>query len=426
MFDKILIANRGEIACRIIRTCKDIGVKTVCIAEAADQSAQHFIMGDEGYVIDSYLNQDSILDVIKKSGAQAVHPGYGFLSENGGFAAAVAKAGAVFIGPPPEAIESMGSKSQAKHIAEKNGIPTIPGYHGDLQDSQALIEQAEAIGFPILIKASFGGGGKGMRLVNSVAEFQPALEGAQREAQKAFAKSEVILEKYLVNPRHIEVQILADKQGTVHAIGDRDCSLQRRYQKVVEEAPAFGVPDETRGAMHAAAVSLARAVGYEGAGTVEFLLAEDGAFYFLEMNTRLQVEHPVTEEVFGLDLVLEQLKIASGEKLVWDESLPQGHAIEVRLYAEDPDQGFLPTVGKIKKLDFPLLERVDTGYVPGDQITINYDPMLGKLIVHGETRQQAYQSLQQALEQTEISGLKTNVVFFAASDFHSRGIPESS
>ncbi|GGB37293.1 3-methylcrotonyl-CoA carboxylase subunit alpha [Tistrella bauzanensis] len=425
MFGKVLIANRGEIACRVIRTCRRLGIATVAVYSEADRDAAHVEMADEAVLIgpaparESYLKADRILEAAKATGAEAVHPGYGFLSENDGFAEACAAAGIVFIGPPADAIRAMGSKSAAKRIMEAAGVPLVPGYHGEDQDEALLLAEARRIGWPVLIKATAGGGGKGMRAVMSEAEFAGALAGAKREAASSFGDDRVLIEKYLLTPRHIEIQVFADQSGRAVYLFERDCSIQRRHQKVVEEAPAPGMDPETRAAMGDAAVKAAQAIGYVGAGTVEFIVdasAEGaGAFYFMEMNTRLQVEHPVTEAITGQDLVEWQLKVADGEPLplAQDQLAIDGHAIEVRLYAEDPDGDFLPATGRLAHLVPPEGEgvRVDSGVRAGDEVSIHYDPMIAKLIVHAPDRGQAIVKLRRALGTYEVAGLKTNLAF---------------
>lgn len=421
MFNKILIANRGEISCRVTRTAQRLGIKTVAVYSDADATALHVQLADEAVRLgpapsrESYLCIDKIIAAAKLTGAEAIHPGYGFLSENAGFAEACREAGLVFIGPSPEAIISMGSKSGAKALMEKAGVPLIPGYHGDMQDGEFLLAQARSIGFPVLLKASAGGGGKGMREVHEEKEFFEALHAAQREASSSFNDDRMLIEKLLVEPRHVEVQVLADRQGNAAYVFDRDCSIQRRHQKVVEEAPAPGLSDELRRAMGEAAVRAAKAIAYEGAGTLEFLVDKHGKFFFMEMNTRLQVEHPVSELISGLDLVEQQLRVASGEALTFtQESLQaRGHAIEVRLYAEDPAGGFLPSTGTLRKFSMPTAEgvRVDTGYRSGDTVSVFYDPMMAKVIAWGETRTQAIARLHSALQQVEIAGVKHNTGF---------------
>ena len=422
MFERVLIANRGEIACRVIRTCRRLGIHTVAVYSEADQGAQHVRLADEAWPIggprpaDSYLRIDAILDVAKKSGAQAVHPGYGFLSENTEFSRACLAAGIVFIGPDPDSIEAMGSKSAAKQLMGKHDVPLVPGYSGDNQDNTFLAEQAHQVGYPLIIKPSAGGGGKGMQVVRSDAEFPEALATAQRVAAAAFGDASMLLERYVEHPRHIEFQIFGDRHGNVIHLGERECSAQRRYQKVLEETPSLFLTSEKRAAMGAAAVAAARAVNYVGAGTVEFIVGPAGDFHFMEMNTRLQVEHPVTELTHGVDLVEWQLRIADGEPLplTQDEVVSHGHAIEVRLYAEDPDQHFLPGSGKLQTLRLPTPSehvRLDGGVVEGDTVTIFYDPMIAKMIVYDRNRTQALQRMREALAACEIIGPKSNIGF---------------
>ncbi len=422
MFTKILIANRGEIACRVIRTARRMGIATVAVYSEADANARHVRMADEAVLIgpaaarDSYLKADRILDAAKRTGAEAVHPGYGFLSENEGFAEACAAAGIVFVGPPVAAIRAMGSKSAAKALMAKAGVPLTPGYHGDDQDPAHLQREADAIGYPVLIKASAGGGGKGMRRVDRADEFAAALVSCQREARNAFGDDRVLVEKYVLKPRHIEIQVFGDTHGRVVHLFERDCSVQRRHQKVLEEAPAPGMTSARRAAMGQAAVEAAKAVDYVGAGTVEFIANQDGSFYFMEMNTRLQVEHPVTEMITGLDLVEWQLRVAAGEPLpmTQDELAIDGHALEARIYAEDPDKGFLPSTGRLTHLVPPRDSdhvRVDTGVEQGDEITPFYDPMIAKLIVHGADRPQALARMRRALAAYRIVGVGNNVEF---------------
>ena len=432
MFSKILIANRGEIACRVARTAKRLGIGVVAVYSEADANARHVSLADEAWCIgpaaakDSYLRGDAILEVAKRSGAQAIHPGYGFLSENADFAAACAKAGVVFIGPPADAIRAMGSKSAAKSLMEKASVPLVPGYHGDLQEPAFLQAEADKIGYPVLIKASAGGGGKGMRVVEKGADFAAALASCQREAKASFGDDRVLVEKYLSRPRHIEIQVFADTQGDCVSLFERDCSVQRRHQKVLEEAPAPGMSPARRKAMGDAAVAAAKAVGYVGAGTVEFIANQDGSFYFMEMNTRLQVEHPVTEMVTGLDLVQWQLQVASGEPLPLKQAQLQihGHSIEARVYAENPGKGFLPSTGTLKHLrapqavefevpvgSAPAAVRVDSGVREGDTISPYYDPMIAKLITWGETRQIALARMATALAEFEVVGVATNIEF---------------
>ncbi|HEV8390507.1 MAG TPA: acetyl/propionyl/methylcrotonyl-CoA carboxylase subunit alpha [Dongiaceae bacterium] len=421
MFRKILIANRGEIACRIMRTAKRLGIGTVAVYSEADAGALHVEMADEAILLgpapaaQSYLAIDKVIAAAVATGAEAIHPGYGFLSENARFAEACAKVGVTFIGPPAGAIHAMGSKSESKLLMEKARVPLVPGYHGAEQADSHLIAEAMRIGFPVLIKASAGGGGKGMRIVRAEHELPPAIEGARREAKSAFGDERLLIEKYLERPRHVEVQVFADAHGNAVYIHDRDCSIQRRHQKVIEEAPAPGLSDETRRRMGEAAVAAAKAVAYVGAGTVEFLY-DNGAFYFIEMNTRLQVEHPVTEMIAGLDLVEWQLRVASGETLPEGQAelSRYGHAMEVRLYAEDPAKGFLPATGRIAHLAWPSAAsnlRIDSGVRAGDAISTYYDPMIAKVIAWGEDRTAAAQRLRRALMETEIAGLATNAGF---------------
>ena len=422
MFNKILIANRGEIACRVIKTARRMGIRTVAVYSEADANARHVRLADEAVCIgpaaarESYLVADKILAAALQTGAQAVHPGYGFLSENANFADTCAQAGVIFIGPPASAIRAMGSKSAAKTLMEKAGVPLTPGYHGDNQEPGFLAAQAEKIGYPVLIKASAGGGGKGMRRVDAAADFEASLASCKREAINAFNNEHVLIEKYVLQPRHIEIQVFGDSLGHCVYLFERDCSVQRRHQKVLEEAPAPGMTPERRAAMGTAAVNAALAVGYVGAGTVEFITHQDGSFYFMEMNTRLQVEHPVTEMVTGLDLVEWQLRVASGEPLplAQEQLLLTGHAIEARIYAEDPDKGFLPSTGRLSHLLPPAASvhvRVDTGVEQGDEITPHYDPMIAKLIVWDVDRTQALARMRQALAEYQIVGVANNVAF---------------
>jgi 3-methylcrotonyl-CoA carboxylase alpha subunit len=420
MFAKVLIANRGEIACRVIRTARRLGIATVAVYSEADREALHVALADEAVAIGaaapqhSYLNIPRLIAAARGSGAEAIHPGYGFLSENADFAEACIAGGIAFIGPPPPAIRAMGSKAAAKALMQTAGVPIVPGYHGDDQDPARLLAEAEKTGFPVLIKASSGGGGRGMRIVEDKAGFAAALDGARREAKGAFGDDRVLLERYLERPRHIEIQIFADRNGNVVHLFERDCSVQRRYQKVVEEAPAPGLGPEMRQAMGEAAVAAARAVGYVGAGTVEFIV-EGEKFYFMEMNTRLQVEHPVTEAVTGTDLVEWQLRVAAGEKFsrAQHDIARRGHAIEVRLYAENPERGFLPATGTLHRLRLPPpeLARVDTGVREGDAVTPFYDPLIAKIIVRGRDRAAALTRLSRALAATAILGPATNLGF---------------
>lgn len=420
MFESLLIANRGEIAVRVIRTARRMGIRTIAVYSDADAGALHVEQADRavrigpGPVVESYLNQEVLLKAIADSGARAVHPGYGFLSENPDFATAVADIGAVFVGPSPAAIRAMGSKIEAKRLVAAAGTPVVPGYEGADQSPGALAEHATEVGFPLLIKASMGGGGRGMRIVSERREFDEALAAAKREAAASFGDDTMLLERYLTAPKHIEIQILADNTGRTLSLFERDCSVQRRHQKVIEEAPAPGVDTAIRGAMGKAAIRAARAVGYVGAGTVEFV-AEDGEFYFLEMNTRLQVEHPVTEAVTGLDLVEWQLRIAAGEALPFDQGDLgiDGHAVEARIYAENPRRNFLPSTGTLHRVSFPDAVRVDSGVRTGAQVSAHYDPMMAKVIAHGADREQAVAALRSALRETEIAGVEHNVAWLA-------------
>jgi 3-methylcrotonyl-CoA carboxylase alpha subunit len=435
MFTKILIANRGEIACRVAATARRMGIKTVAVYSEADANAKHVAVCDEAVLIgpaaakESYLCGDKIIAVAKATGAQAIHPGYGFLSENADFADACAEAGLVFIGPPASAMRAMGSKSAAKSLMEKANVPLVPGYHGEQQDADFLHGQADKIGYPVLLKASAGGGGKGMRVIENSAQFKDALASCKREAISSFGDDKVLAEKYLQRPRHIEIQVFADTLGNCIYLFERDCSVQRRHQKVLEEAPAPNMPAERRAAMGEAAVAAARAAGYVGAGTVEFIANQDGTFYFMEMNTRLQVEHPVTEMITGTDLVEWQLRVAAGEPLPKQqhELAINGHAIEARIYAENPEKGFLPSIGTLRHLGTPgavsfelggaasgaapAAVRIDSGVRAGDAISPFYDPMIAKLIVWGADRKQALARMAQALAQYQIVGLNTNIAF---------------
>jgi 3-methylcrotonyl-CoA carboxylase alpha subunit len=428
VFGKLLIANRGEIACRIMRTARRLGIATVAVYSEADRDALHVRSADEAVAIGpaparaSYLNIDAIIDAARASGAEAVHPGYGFLSENPDFAEVCAAAGIVFVGPPAAAIRAMGSKAAAKALMARHGLPLVPGYHGDQQQPARLFDEATRLGFPVLIKASAGGGGRGMRVVEKAEAFLPALESARREATSAFGDDRVLLERYLARPRHIEVQVFADSHGNFVHLFERDCSIQRRYQKVVEEAPAPGLDAEQRREMGQAAITAARAVGYVGAGTVEFITEGEDAFYFMEMNTRLQVEHSVTEAVTGQDLVEWQLRVAAGEPLplAQQELACHGHAIEARLYAEDPERNFLPQTGVLHGLRLAPadLARVDAGVAEGDAVTPHYDPMLAKIIVHGDDRAAALRRLRRALAATAVLGVTTNLGFLARLAAH--------
>ena len=417
MFSKILIANRGEIACRIIRTAHRMGIATVAVYSTADANAPHVRMAGEARAIggaparESYLDIGRILQAARETGAQAIHPGYGFLSENPEFADACAAAGIVFIGPPASSMRAMGSKAAAKALMAQAGVPLVPGYHGDAQDGRVFAEAAASIGYPVLIKASAGGGGRGMRVVSEAGALADALEGAAREAAASFGDGRLLIEKYLTRPRHIEIQVFADTHGQCISLFERDCSIQRRHQKVLEESPAPFMTEARRAEMGTAATAAASAVDYVGAGTVEFI-AEGDAFYFMEMNTRLQVEHPVTEMVTGLDLVEWQLRVADGERLPPAPASPQGHAIEARIYAEDPARDFLPSIGRLSHLRLPEAGngvRVDSGVQQGGEITPYYDSMIAKLIVQAEDRPQAVRKLAQALDACEIVGVQTNL-----------------
>lgn len=430
MFNRILIANRGEIACRVIKTARKMGIETIAIYSTADQNSQHVRLADQAYWVgnapakESYLNINAIMAIAKTSGAQAIHPGYGFLSENPEFAKACAKANVVFIGPSVSAMEAMASKQLAKQMLEKTGVPLTPGYHGKEQTDEVLLENARKIGFPVLLKAASGGGGKGMRAVHQEDDFMPALAGARREAQASFADDTMIIEKLVLNPRHVEVQIMADNHGQVVHLFERDCSIQRRHQKIIEEAPAPGLSDRLRHNLSTSACEVARSIDYRGAGTVEFLVDGEEHFYFMEMNTRLQVEHPVTEMITGFDLVAWQIQIAANEPLpcLQKDIIRRGHAVECRIYAEDPHQDFMPSIGQLQFLKEPSGEgiRIDSGVDCGSFITMYYDPMIAKLIAWGETRTEAIQRLLQALKQYAIGGIKTNIPFLQAICTHPR------
>ncbi|HUP98799.1 MAG TPA: biotin carboxylase N-terminal domain-containing protein [Usitatibacter sp.] len=428
MFSKILIANRGEIACRVIRTCRRLAIGTVAVHSSIDAHALHVDMADEAYDIggprptDSYLRGEKIVEVAMACGAEAVHPGYGFLSENEDFARAVEKAGLAFIGPTPEAIEQMGLKDRAKAIMQKAGVPVVPGYHGEKQEDAFLAKEAKKLGYPLLVKAVAGGGGKGMRLVTKEDEFGPQLAAARREAKNAFGDDRVLLERFVQGPHHVEFQVFGDTHGNYVHLFERECSIQRRHQKVLEETPSPFLDDAMRAAMGEAAVAAARAIAYRGAGTIEFIAGEDRRFYFMEMNTRLQVEHPVTEMVTGEDLVEWQLRVAAGEPLPLKqgEIRTGGHAIEVRLCAENPENGFLPETGRIEVLRSPVDAhapageadvRLDTGVREGDEVSVFYDPMIAKLVVWGDDRMEAARRMQTALARTALLGVKTNLAF---------------
>lgn len=432
MFNKILIANRGEIACRIIKTTQRLGIQTVAVYSTADSQALHTRMADEAIYIGesaanaSYLDGNKIIQAALKSGAEAIHPGYGFLSENSAFATACTQAGIVFIGPSIEALEIMGSKQLAKQLLEKTNVPLTPGYHGKTQDDETLLKEAKRLGFPVLLKAAAGGGGKGMRSVMNESEFTDALAGARREAKASFADDTMLIERLVHNPRHVEIQIMADNHGQVVHLFERDCSIQRRHQKIIEEAPAPNLSKTLRQDLANAAIEVAKRIAYRGAGTIEFLVENNEHFYFMEMNTRLQVEHPVTEMITGLDLVEWQLRIAANEPLPCTQAdiHCHGHAIECRIYAEDPNQGFMPSIGQIHFLREPQNAgiRIDSGIVCGAQITQYYDPMIAKLISFGSTREQALQRLQSALKQYHIGGVKSNIAFLQAILHHPKFI----
>ena len=415
---KILIANRGEIALRVIKTCKEMGIQTVTLYTEEDKQLPHSYKSDESYYLgqgtlaQTYLNQQMIIDIAKECGADAIHPGYGFLSENTDFCKKVSKAGIIFIGPSVSAIEIMGDKKTSKVEMEKIGIPLIPGYHGENQDADFLANEAKKIGYPVLIKATAGGGGKGMRIVEREVDFLEALAGAKREALNAFSNDKVLIEKYIKNPRHIEVQLVSDGAGNHFHFFERECSIQRRYQKVVEETPSPALNDILRKEICETAVKISSGIDYIGAGTIEYILAPDNSFYFLEMNTRLQVEHPVTEMVTGFDLVKLQIEAAAGLafKFKQEDITQTGHSIEVRIYAEDPDNDFLPTVGRIKSIGHSTMEnvRLDCGFADNTEISTNYDPMIAKLIVCAEDRDSARKKMDKALNEILFSGVKTN------------------
>lgn len=426
MFTSILIANRGEIAVRIASTARAMGVGTVAVFTEHDRNALHVEVCDRSVAIDDYLNATAIIDVALATGAEAIHPGYGFLSENADFAKAVEKAGLVFIGPPVDAIDAMGSKVRARRIMEAADVPVVPGYHGSKQDLKTLKEAAKKIGYPVMLKASAGGGGRGMRMVEKARDLENAIESAKREAKTAFGNATLLIEKCVINPRHVEVQVFSDRFGNTVALSERDCSVQRRHQKVMEEAPAPGLSPQLREEMAAAAIQSADAIGYVGAGTVEFLLAPNGEFYFMEMNTRLQVEHPVTEMVFGEDLVEWQLLVAAGNELPREqmELIPSGHALEARLYAEDPSKGFLPTGGVVERFrlassdEYGGAVRIDSAIKEGDEVSSHYDPMIAKVVVWGVDRDAALRRMVAVLEDLEIAGVVTNLQFLRQAFSH--------
>ena len=424
MFSKILIANRGEIACRIMRTAKRMGIATVAVYSDADAGTPHVTMADEAVHIggaasaDSYLRADRIIEAAKQTGAEAIHPGFGFLSENADFVNDVEAAGLAFIGPGPKAIAVMGDKIESKALAESAGVSIVPGTPGAVEDVDTALAAAKKIGYPVMVKASAGGGGKGMRVIESADELADGMRAAMSEAQTAFGDSRVFIEKFVVQPRHIEIQLLADQHGNVVYVGERECSIQRRHQKVIEEAPSPFISPETRAAMGSQAVDLAKAVDYRSAGTVEFIVGADQDFYFLEMNTRLQVEHPVTEMVYGLDLVEQMIRVAAGEKLsiTQHDIVADGWAIEARVYAEDPARGFLPSIGQLIRYREPAGDsvRVDSGVEEGGEISMFYDPMIAKLVAHAPTRDAAMDRLHLALDHYEIDGIASNRQFLSA------------
>ena len=444
LFNKVLIANRGEIAVRIARTLREMGIPSVAVYSEADAGAMHLEVADEAYLlgpaapVQSYLNEDRIFEIAREVGVEAVHPGYGFLSENAGFAHRCAEEGLTFIGPPAGAIEAMGSKIAARRAAKAAGVPIVPGTAEPLADAKEVATAAAALGYPVAIKAAAGGGGYGMRVVNSAEEIDATLEGVRRDAGRAFGDTTVYVEKFFSPaPRHVEIQVLGDRLGNVVHLGERECSLQRRFQKIVEETPSPAVSAELRERMCEAAVTLARHMGYQSAGTIECLVTDDGEFYFLEMNTRLQVEHPVTEEVTGVDLVREMVRIAAGLPLSVPEGgiAPRGHAIEARIYAEDPARTFMPSPGEMTRLDFPELPnlRIDTGARAGTKVTVYYDPMIAKVIAWGADRSGAIETIREALAKTVVEGVKTNIPFlerifagddFAAGRIHTRYVDE--
>ncbi|XP_023227212.1 methylcrotonoyl-CoA carboxylase subunit alpha, mitochondrial-like [Centruroides sculpturatus] len=427
--NKILIANRGEIACRVMRTTRKLGIQTVAVYSDADNNSMHMTMADEAYLIgpapshSSYLNKEKILSIAKGSNAQAIHPGYGFLSENAEFAELCKRSGIIFIGPPPSAIRDMGIKSKSKNIMIDAGVPVIKGYHGEDQSNERLKEEANKIGFPIMIKAIRGGGGKGMRIVTDMKEFDSQLESAKREAVKSFGDDAVLLEKFIKSPRHVEVQIFGDQHGNYVYLFERDCSVQRRHQKIIEEAPAPGITEEVRQRLGKTAVEAAKAVNYVGAGTVEFIMDENQDFYFMEMNTRLQVEHPVTEMITGTDLVEWQIRVAAGDKLPMEQKdiNLRGHSFETRIYAEDPRDNFMPGAGLLEYMTVPSPSedvRIETGVRQGDEVSIHYDPMIAKLVVWGPDRLSALRKLRHSLSDYNIAGLKNNIQFLMDLSSH--------
>jgi 3-methylcrotonyl-CoA carboxylase alpha subunit len=418
---RVLIANRGEIVCRIVSTCRAMGIETVTVFAEDDRELPHARIGDVAVLLegknlsDTYLNVEKLIAAAKKSGADAVHPGYGFLSENARFAEAVAKAGLIFIGPPAKVISRMGDKAESRILCKQIGVPVVPGYEGDATNTKALTKEAEKIGYPVLVKAAAGGGGKGMRIVNDAKELEAALESARSEAKNAFGDDRLLIEKYLTRPRHIEVQVFSDTHGNHLHLFERECSIQRRYQKIIEESPSPGLPEATRKKMTDAAVTITSHIGYVGAGTVEFIMDASGEFYFLEMNTRLQVEHPVTEMVTGLDLVQWQIEVAQGGELpvAQKDVKRHGHAVEVRLYAEDPEREFMPSPGPLQIFLLPHLPHVrcENGYKGGNAISANYDPMIAKIAAWGATRDEAINRLLNALSQVQIGGVANNRAF---------------
>lgn len=440
---KIMVANRGEIALRVLKTAREMGIKVVTVYAEDDKNLPHALYADESYSLgigalsETYLNKQKLIDIAKKSGADAIHPGYGFLSENEEFARLVESSGIIFIGPTPESIVLMGDKIGSKKALEKINVPLTPGYHGDDQSDENLAKEAKKIGYPVLIKASAGGGGKGMRIVYNDSELMEGIRGAKSEGLKSFSSDKVLIEKYVLNPRHIEVQLMSDTHGNHLHFFERECSIQRRYQKVVEETPAPNMSQELRLKVCETAVEIAKGINYRGAGTVEFIMAQDGSFYFMEMNTRLQVEHPVTEMVTGHDLVKYQIMVAQGDKLPVKQSdiKQKGHSIECRIYAEDPDQDFMPSIGKIDRIGTPSLRdvRLDCGFLDGTEVGVNYDPMLAKLVVWGENRDVAISKTISSLDEVLFLGVKTNRDYlkrilahkeFVAGHTHTHFIPD--